>query len=259
MTIVSQIITDAHRESNLIALGRTPSAAQQAEAFRRLQNIVDSVMGGEVGELLNNWPLGNYGRDTISRVNADTQVIQHPMINARLIAVNEDPIELQFPVNPSPGSRMAILDPFNRLSQVPVTISGNGRPIEGQLSQTLNVDGTNRSWLYREDLGGWVRLTDLDIDGEFTFPSEFDDYFVISLGMRINPRFGATLDAQSLARLKEVKRDLQNNYLQSAPLQINPEISFPTMQSYNNWADAWFGGGSTGAWARGGWWSGGPL
>lgn len=64
MTLIADLITDAYRQSNLLALGTTPSQLQQDEALRYLDRIVQSVFGIEVGEPLTAIPLG---RQNISR------------------------------------------------------------------------------------------------------------------------------------------------------------------------------------------------
>src|SRR3546814_13330053 len=63
MTLVSQIITDSFRKSNLIAIGTTPTAAQQTEALRYLNRMVKSVFGDEVGEPLTALPIGSLNID----------------------------------------------------------------------------------------------------------------------------------------------------------------------------------------------------
>lgn len=242
MSLVLAIIKRAHRESNLIAAGRTPTTIQQEEAFELLQNLIDSVIGSDVGENLEEWPLGNYGRDAISYLCRTAWEIEHPPINVRLVASHDMPMTVQMPADPSPGARVAIIDPYLRLATYPVVLEGNGRAIEGATSITLADNATNRSWLYREDLGQWVRVSDLELEGDFPFPREFDDYFAIKLAMRINPRFGGTLNELSLARLKEAKQQLQARYIQSAPLHIDQSLARNSRQTYlpgsssDNWA-----------------------
>ena len=66
MTLVSQIITDAHRQSNILAIATDPTPAQQAEGLRFLQRIVASVYGHEAGEGLDPFPVGRH--DIVSPV-----------------------------------------------------------------------------------------------------------------------------------------------------------------------------------------------
>jgi hypothetical protein len=67
-------------------------------------------------------------------------------INHRLIAVNTAADDGFSDGAPQDGSRMGIVDPYSRLGAFPITVDGNGRPIEGAASVVLNVDGTSREW-----------------------------------------------------------------------------------------------------------------
>jgi hypothetical protein len=52
LTLVSEIITDAFRQSNLVAVGTTPTTEETTEALRYLNRIVKSVFGNEAGLLV---------------------------------------------------------------------------------------------------------------------------------------------------------------------------------------------------------------
>lgn len=232
MTLISSIILDAFRESNGLALGQVPTTNQVTEALRLYNALIAAIYGGDAGERLQDWPLGTFDRDP----NGDCYEIPftdhrllHPPINMRLIAVNTVAQTIWLTVRPQDGSRMAIADPFSRLATVPITIDGNGRPIEGAASIVLNTNGTFREWFYRADLAAWVKLSDLLESDENPFPSSFDMMFSILLAMRLNPRYGRTLDAQSVATLKQNRREFIARYLQSRPLEIDDSISWPFM------------------------------
>src|SRR6478736_5842152 len=110
MTSVSSIIYQGLRENNVIAIGASPTTPETNECLTRLQSICLSVFGNEVGENLNPWPLGNYGRSTESRFVVSEQFLTYPQINSMLIAVNEEPQTVYLPVNPSDGSRIGMVD-----------------------------------------------------------------------------------------------------------------------------------------------------
>lgn len=124
---------------------------------------------------------------------------------------------------------MGVADPYSRLATVPLTIDGNGRPIEGAASVLLNVNGTFREWFYRADLAAWVKLSSLDVDDDNPFPAAYDTMFIISLAMRLNPRYGRTLDEQSQLVFRQNRREFIARYLQSRPLEIDNSISWPFM------------------------------
>jgi len=235
MTTLSEIIADAYREGNIIPLGKTPNAAQTAEGLRLLLRIFSSVLGDEAGENFVDWPLGTFGQANPNFPIMNEMYRNRPPINHRLIAVNNDALTVYLSPMPQDGSRMGIVDPYSRLAAFPVILDGNGRPIEDMSSLTLNVAGTNREWFYRADLGKWVRLTDLVESDEVPYPKDFDTFFTLLLALRINPRNGRDMDAQSAAVFKAEKTKFVARYLQAMPLQIDDSISWPFMslQSFN--------------------------
>jgi hypothetical protein len=236
VTLISSIITDAYRESNILPLVKAPSAPQITEALRLLNGLFSSIYGDEAGESLQDWPLGNFGRESPAYNLEFTEYnINRPTINRRLIAVNEEAKTVYLTLYPQDGARMGIADPFGRLATVPVTLDANGRTIEGSPNLLLDTNGTFTEWFYRADLGDWVKLTSKVAADEMPFPADFDNFFVILLAMRINPRYGRTLDEQSLAIFRSEKRKFVARYLQSMPLEILDDISWPFMstQSYD--------------------------
>lgn len=236
MTLISSIISDAFRESNILPLGKAPTAAQSTEGLRLLQGIIDAIYGGDAGEFLTDWPLGNFGRESPGYdIPLTAEQINHPSINRRLIAVNEAAQTVYLTLWPQDGARMGIADPFGRLAAFPVTLDANGREIEGAATLLLNANGTFREWFYRADLGDWVRITSLLTTDQLPFPTMFDNMFTILLAMRLNPRYGREMDAQSANILKMGRRQFVARYLQSQPLEIDDSISWPFMstQSYD--------------------------
>lgn len=236
MTLISSIITDAFREGNILPLSVAPNAAQQTEALRLLNALFSSVYGDEAGESLQDWPLGNFGRESPEYdIPATDFRIDRPNINRRLIAVNEEARTVYLSLQPQDGSRMGMADPFGRLASVPVTLDANGRTIEGAASIVLDTNGTYTEWFYRADLGDWVKLTSKLTTDEMPFPSDFDNFFITLLALRLNPRYGRTMDAQSAEIYKSERRKFVARYLQSLPLEILDDISWPFMsrQSYD--------------------------
>ncbi len=234
MTLISSIITDAYRECNMLPLGKAPSTNQSTEALRLYNGLVKAVYGGDAGERLEDWPLGTFERDP----NGDEYLLPytdyqllHPPINQRLIVVNTAAQTIWLTERPQDGSRMGVADPYSRLASVPLTLEGNGRTIESAASILLNTDDIFREWIYRADLSGWVRITDLLDSDENPFPSAYDNFFIIALALRLNPRYGRTIDPQSLIVYKQNRREFVARYLQSRPLEIDDSISWPFMST----------------------------
>lgn len=234
MTLISSIIQDAFRESNIIPLGVSPNANQVTEALRLLNALFASVLGGDAGENLQDWPLGGYGREYSSDVPS-TYELAHPNINSRLIASNTAAITVYLPVRPQAGSRISIIDPLARLATVPVTLNGNGRTIEGATTQVLNINSTAKEWVYRDDLGDWVLISSKVETDQMPFPADFDIFFTTLLAMRLDPRYGRSMDPLTLQLFKSERQAFVARYLQSARLEILDDVSWPFMsqQSYN--------------------------
>jgi hypothetical protein len=240
VTLISSILFDAYRENNIVPINAALTVNQTAEALRLLNSLFTSVYGDEAGEALQDWPLGNFDRESPAYNLAETEyAINRPTINKRLIAVNEETKTVYFTLYPQDGARMGLIDPFGRLAAFPVTLDANGRTIEGAGSLVIATNGTFAEWFYRADLGDWVRLTSKAVDDEMPFPSDFDNFFITLLALRLNPRYGRTMDAQSAEIFKSEKRKFVARYIQSMPLDILDDISWPFMstQSYDQQRD----------------------
>lgn len=236
MTVVSSIITDAFREGNILPLGKAPTSAQSTEALRLLNAILRAIYGDEAGENLEDWPLGTYGQTDPQLTETITDYFRsRPTLNSRLLALNEAAFTVYMPPFPQDGSRMGIADPYSRLAAYPVILDGNGRPIEGAATLTLNTNGLFQEWLYRADLGQWVKIQASADTDEMPFPDDFDNFFMTTLAMRINPRYGRQMDPQSQSVYASERKKFIARYLQALPLKIRDDISWPYMskQSYD--------------------------
>lgn len=222
MTTVTQIITDAYRQSNLVAVGASPTAAEQVEALRFLNRIVKSVFGNEVGDPLDAFPLGG---ENISRPSGFPWYGSTPdeewfvPKNARLVLNLNESIDLYLHPMPNDGTRFAVSDMANSLAAFPVTVHGNGRLIEEVTSITLNTNGLDAEWFFRADTGNWARYSPLVGADTFPFPEEFDDYFITMLAIRLNPAYGIQLDPQSEMMLKRSLKQLRARYVQIVMVQ----------------------------------------
>jgi hypothetical protein len=222
MTLVSQIITDAYRQSNILAIGDLPTDDQNTEGLTYINRVVKSVFGNEVGDPLMAFPIGGAG---ISRPagypwygtvpDADWFVPK----NTRLMFNLTQPVDIYLHPDPDAGTRFAVSDVTGNFSTYPVTVHGNGRLIEGAQSITLNTDDLKREWFYRDDTATWERYSPLEAADTFPFPEEFDDFFITMLAIRLNPSYGVQLDAQSEAIFKRSRSQLRTRYTQDVPMR----------------------------------------
>lgn len=228
MTTVTQIIDDAFRASNITGTGRSPTEAEQTEALRYLSRIVQSTMGNEAGDDFTNIPIGS---ENISRPSGYPWYNTVPddqdwfvNENFRLMVNISEPQEVYLHPDPDDGARFAVIDMGNNLSTANVTVVGNGRHIDGQDSLVIDEDGFIGEWFYRADLGSWMRYQELALEDEFPFPVEFDDFFILTLAMRINPGYGKQMDAQSAQIMQRAKRQLQSRYNVVTPMPVEDAL-----------------------------------
>lgn len=227
MTTVTELITDAYRQGNLIALGATPSDAQLNEGLRWLNRLVKSVFGNEAGENLTPFALG---RENINRPAGFPWYGDAPPAewfvphNTQLLCNLENATEISLHPQPVDGSRVAVNDLALNFSTNSLTLDGNGRRIDGGTSVLLNVDGTDQVWFYRDDRGEWLTVTPLDdLEAIFPFPEEFDMFFVGNLAMLLNPAYGATMDQQTAQMFARAKSQFQARY--HGPIETPSELA----------------------------------
>jgi hypothetical protein len=238
-----QIVDRCFRENNLLALGKLPSAAQAAEGLDYLNRVIQSTIGTDVGELLSDWPSpyaavdnANYPLYPSEQRLTDEQV-RAPPANSRILTTADTPTEIFFPKAPSDGARMALVNISNDFVTNPVTISANGRLIEGAVSIVINTQPTAPiTWFYRADLSEWKRLTfPLLSTTSMPFPEHFDDFWVAYLALRIAPLYGKEPNAITSEIMKIGRDQFRQRYAQDIPVNILPtDRLFNSIQSYTN-------------------------
>lgn len=215
MTTVYDIIKDAYRQSNLIAIGVEPTQIQETEALRYLSRIVKSVFGNEMGENLEAFPLGNNGIQAPAGYpwydntpGGDFYIPLNKRLNCNLTA---DTTVYLHP-RPEPGARVAVTDTSKNFATNSLTVVGNGYLIEGNAQLTLSTNGTNTEWFFREDLGSWQKVSPLAKFDTFPFPEEFDDMFILLLAYRLNPAYERQFDQQSGEILQRARTQFRARY-----------------------------------------------
>jgi len=215
MTLASDIIQRAYREHNLRATGVAPSDAEQAEGLVLLNGILAAVPGFSAGRELNDINIGG-------QFDCSNRVICFVPENARLVLNLGTAQTFKLHPRPYDGQRLAVADAGAELATYNVVLDGNGRTIEGAATVTLNTNGLARQWLYRADLADWKRLTDLALTDAMPFPTEFDDYFVLMLALRLSPRQGPALRDESKVWLDRLETQLAARYRRPRPTQVMP-------------------------------------
>lgn len=224
MTTTAEILEEAFRESSLTTELNSPTPTQMRQAKDRLQAIVNSAYGFEVGEPLTDWPVGLEGMQFPAEQGWTQVQWERPRINVRLIAASSSAQTVYLPEQPYDGSRVGLIDPSSRLALAPLTINGNGRTIGGAASFVANTNALSRIWFYRADLGNWLAISPISYEDEFPFPGEFDDYFITTLAMRLNPRYGRSMTQETIEVLKRSLTLLQARYRQSENVGVDPAL-----------------------------------
>lgn len=215
MTTVAQVISDAFRQSNLISINGSITGNQQSEALRLINRIIASIYGNEAGEKLDPFPLG---------INGISRPMGYPWYNntpandwyvpkdVRLMLNITAATTVYLHPRPDDGTRLGIVDISGNLANFPLTISGNGRLIEGSPSLICNTNSMNRDWFYRQETGTWYKVTDLILSDPMPFPEDFDDMFVLMLALRLNPSYGVQMDQQSMQVLTRARSQFRARY-----------------------------------------------
>ncbi len=211
MTTVRKIITQALEELGVARNDRTFRARDGDVALERLQSIVSGIFGQGVGEGL-----------------ADQSITSAETVLSNVRAVVGDhsaAFTITLPEAPYDGARFQLIDAASQFATRAITVAPNGRLIEGATASiTANTAGFNRTWFYRGDLADWKRITTLAMNDEFPFPVEFDDAFAIQLAVRLAPRFGKALSAESVAASQRAMGGLRARYRQKVIVRADNAV-----------------------------------
>lgn len=215
MTLASDIITRAYRETNLIPAVSTPTTTQQNEALPLLNEQFLGALGFEVGDDLADINIGGtYDQSAYCAtwVPANVRLVLN-QTGARTLSLHPFPYE---------GQRLAIADAAGNLATYNLILSGNGRQIEGAATVTLSTNGDARQWLYRADTANWVKMTALIAGDTIPFPQEFDSFFATRLAMRLSPRYAQGITRETLTELGRIESKMRARYRKPRPPQDMP-------------------------------------
>lgn len=217
-TKAKELIVQAFSEGGFTARAGSTIAEEMQEALPRLNSLLFSLLGYELGEQYTDWPVphpsrtsstpARYPRDPLAENLSETQYV-HPPANSRIIAKNTSVVTAYFPESPSDGARMAYADVGATAN---ITFDGNGRTIQGVAS--VEGSGGTRRWFYRADLGDWICLDPLQMDDYSPLPLEFDDLLIAGLVIRLSARFGKEPSAVLAGRYTDMLSRLRARYRQ---------------------------------------------
>lgn len=212
MTLASDIIQAAYRESNLIAVGAEPTTVEQTEGLARLNSLLLGAIGFQVGNELRDINIGGQYDQSLATCEWTPE-------NVRLVLNAGGPSTVRLHPWPHDGQRLAVIDVGMNLAANHLVLDGNGRKIESTTTLTLAENGLSRQWFYRADLGRWLRYTDITLTDELPYPAEFDDYFTVLLAMRLNPLHGRAMAQESAVWLEGKAAQIEARYRRPRPQQ----------------------------------------
>jgi len=257
MTLVSEILVAAYRESNYTAVGATPTADEQTEALALLQSLMGSVFPMVVGTKLKPWyfpwPQKNAARAAnYPAAPGDSGITppnstETPPANVRLMMKNTAEQRVYFQYQPQDGALMEYVDIGHTAT---VILDANGQLFETTGSDTeitITSDfpasrNPTRRWIYRADVGSWVELTTLTLVDEMAFPIWFDDYFITALAIRLAPRFGNEPRQTTIMRYTDMNVFLRGQYEQMGIVMVGSPGGHGATQNWDNEVDAFDGG-----------------
>jgi len=233
MAQVADIITDAYRESNLIAVNATPTADETTEGLNRLQALIKSTLGTDVSYIMEDWTLANATTITrpsgvpLTSAQASAYYIQP---QSRIMASLTVATSVSLDPYPNDGQRFSVIDVAGNFGTYNLTIAGNGRLVNGGASLVLSTNSEVREFMFRSDIGDWVEIDTFTTADNLPFPTDFDDYFITSLAMRLNRRYGREMSPESVARLNEQRGAIIQRYKQSRLSGIKEQMNFAPPQ-----------------------------
>lgn len=236
MTTARDIIIDALREGGILALGETPEADASSEGLKRLNVIIRSLIGFEIGENLVPVAFGTNGVTTPEGIAIDQRdrILSSYLPSNTVLYVNQSSANtINLDPSPQDGARVSVIDSSGNFASNNFIIDANGRKIEGATSVTLNTNGAAVEWFYRADTGNWFKVTSLTENDTIPFPTEFEDLLSTMLAFRLNPRYGQESPGEMLASMARAKTMFKARYTQTT--EMPAELALQRLKSNPNW------------------------
>lgn len=244
--LVSECISAAYREADVTVVGNDPTDNEFAEALVLLNNYCVRLFGTEFGENILDWPVPPptgqrcVPDDLVSR-NMGTTWYDTPRTNSRLLLAISEALTVKMPATPNDGSQIMLVDVGS--AAVNLTLSGNGRLIEGQATLVDTPQALNgRRYFYRSDLASWKLVAALALTDALPLVEDFNDLFVSYLAIRLAPRNAQDTVTETATVYKNLLKAARARYRQEQPIAVgDPHVS-ESLQSFGpvGARDSWF-------------------
>lgn len=233
---VASAILSGYREGNLKAAGQVLTAAEDSEGLELVESLWLSLLGHEIGEPLNDWPVPSTTADVggfpyIAHPLSAASPWLDPVQNSRLVTNITTITTVNFPATPDDGARMSVVDVGS--SAVNLTLNGNGRLIEGAATVVGFPSILNgRTWFYRADLGDWTSPDPLLSLSVLPLPAEFNGLFTSYLAIQLAPRNSQEASPETLQRYQLMLARVRARYRQHQGYRIADPRATQSFQSY---------------------------
>ena len=251
--LASEAVERAYREAAIKSVN-SPSLTpfEYQEGLSRLNGFLLSLMGAEIGENLSDWNVPMQQRNTTFAANftsipfasstnsfdqmgasaiGSRDISPYPPQNVRMLCRVESVTTVYLPEAPCDGARIDMIDTGCTDN---ILVMGNGRRIEGQNSQTLLPNFTNRRWFYRADLGNWIALQPLTLTDPLPLPVEFDDLLIAGTAIRLTGLDHIDPSSATMMIFNRLLKSAKQRYQQTAGVSSGGQNMPTTRQAYGD-------------------------
>lgn len=249
--LVSAAISAAFREADVTTIGTDPTDAEFAEGLTLLNSYITRLFGTEFGENIEDWFVPPRTGQSLSTPSLPDNLVSPdlsstwylmPRSNTRLLLSTTAATNIKFPENPRDGSQIAVVDVAS--NSVDITLNGNGRLIEGQVSLVDTPQAfAGKRWFYRADLASWEPVEALGLDDTLPLVADFDDLFITYLAIRLAPRNAQKTTEETAKVYTDLMKKARTRYRQEQDIAVTPDRNVSqTEQAYGmTGASDWFG------------------
>jgi len=122
------------------------------------------------------------------------------------------PLTIKLPKMANDGFLVSFIDINGSFAASNVTVDPQGVKIAGGLSLVLNINNTNDRYMYRADLGEWVKFSTLTINDNLPYPVDFDEALSSMLSIRTSAENADDIPQTAVLLAQNGLRRLQQRY-----------------------------------------------
>jgi len=218
MGTVLDTVSRALRICRVLGAGRTPKAADASYGLEAFQGLLDHLAG---------YGAAHPWQD--ARCESSEEIGVYDPSARRQVKTSGGAITITLPRQPLDGARFAVVDVDRTFDTNPLTINSNGMRFDATLTPAgaatggststtvLATEGLTRSWMYRADLGAWIRISALTLSDAIPYPFEFARSFGYMLAVEMTSEYGVELSPTDLRHADHGYSRLAARYVEPLP------------------------------------------